>query len=49
VDELASKSSVLYDKRVSQKLKDKFYRMAIKVAMLYGANVGLQKDEMFSR
>ena len=30
-------SSVLCNKRVLQKLKDKFYRMAIRPAMLYGA------------
>ena len=29
--------SILYDKRVPQKLKDKFYRMTIRPAMLYGA------------
>jgi hypothetical protein len=28
-------SGVLYDKRVPQKLKDKFYRMTIRPAMLY--------------
>ena len=30
-------SSVLYDRRVLQKLKGKFYRTAIRLAMLYGA------------
>jgi hypothetical protein len=28
---------VLYDKRVSQELKDKFYRMTIRPTILYGA------------
>ena len=30
-------SGVLCDKKVPQKLKDKFYRTAIRLAMLYGA------------
>jgi hypothetical protein len=30
-------SNVLYDKRPSQKLKNKFYRTVIRPAMLYGA------------
>ena len=30
-------SSVLYDRKVPQKLKDKFYMTAIRPAMLYGA------------
>jgi hypothetical protein len=30
-------SGVLYDKRVPQKLKSKFYRTTIRPAMLYGA------------
>jgi hypothetical protein len=34
---LRQASSILCDKRVPQKLKGKFYRMAIRPAMLYGA------------
>jgi hypothetical protein len=30
-------SGILYDKKVPQKLKGKFYRMAIRPTMLYGA------------
>jgi hypothetical protein len=30
-------SDALYDKRVPQKIKDKFYRTAIRSAMLYSA------------
>ena len=30
-------SGVLYDRRVPQKLKGKFYRTAIRLVMLYGA------------
>ena len=30
-------SSILYDKRVPQKLKGKFYRTTIRLTMLYGA------------
>jgi hypothetical protein len=37
---------VLYEKRVSPKLKDKFYRMAIRSAMLYGAKCWGTKDDM---
>jgi hypothetical protein len=29
-------SGVLYGKRIPQKLKDKFYRTTIRLAMLYG-------------
>jgi hypothetical protein len=34
---MASSIGVLCDKRVPQKLKGKFYRTAIRPAMLYGA------------
>ena len=34
---MAKASGILYDKRVPQKLKGKFYRMEIRPAMLYGA------------
>jgi hypothetical protein len=40
-------SSVVYDKRVLQKLKDKFYSTAIRPAILYVAKYCLQKDDMF--
>jgi hypothetical protein len=39
-------SRVLCDPRVPLKLKDKFYRTAIRPAMLYGADVGLLKGGM---
>jgi hypothetical protein len=43
---------VLYDKRVPQKIKCKFYRTTIRSDMLYGAECwpfGIQKDDMFNR
>ena len=42
-------SYVLYDKRVPQKLKGKFYRTTIRPAMLYGVECCLRKDDMFNR
>jgi hypothetical protein len=39
-------SGVLCDSRVSLKLKGKFYRTAIRPTILYGADVGLLKDDM---
>jgi hypothetical protein len=41
-------SAVLCDKMVPQKLKDKFYRMAIRPTMLYGAECWPTKDDMFN-
>ena len=41
-------SSVLCDRRVPQKLKDKFYRTAIRPAMLYGAECWPKKGDMCS-
>jgi hypothetical protein len=42
-------SGILCDKKVSNKLKDKFYRTAIKPAMMYGAECWLQKDNTSRR
>ena len=39
-------SGILYDKRVPQKLKGKFYRTTIRPAMLYGAECWPKKDDM---
>jgi hypothetical protein len=40
---------VLYDKRVSQELRDKFYRTAIRPTILYGTESWPKKDNIFSR
>lgn len=37
-------SNILYEKKVPQKLEDKFYRTTIRHAMLYGAAFGLLRD-----
>jgi hypothetical protein len=37
---------ILCDEKVSQKLKDMFYRTAIQPVMLYGLNVSQLKDDM---
>ena len=42
-------SGVQCDERVPQKLKDKFYRTAIRPAMLYGAECWPTKRHMFNR
>jgi hypothetical protein len=42
-------SGVLCDKKVSQKLKDKFYRMAIRPTMLYGAECWPTKRRHFQQ
>jgi hypothetical protein len=39
-------SGVLYDKRVLQKSKGKFYRAVIRPVMLYGLSVGLLRDDI---
>ena len=41
-------SGILCDKRVPQKLKDKFYRTTIRPAKLYGTEYGLQRFDMFN-
>jgi hypothetical protein len=40
---------VLYNKRVPEKLKNKFYIMVIRPAMLYGAEYWSKKDDMSIR
>jgi hypothetical protein len=42
-------TAILVDKRVTQKLKGKFYRTAIRSAMLYGVEYWPKKDDMFNR
>jgi hypothetical protein len=42
-------SSVLCDKNVPNKLKGKFYMTVIRPAIMYDADVGLQKDNTFRR
>jgi hypothetical protein len=39
-------SDILCDKRVLQKLEDKFYRTAIRPVILYGAECWPTKDDM---